>query len=325
MAYAIGVDLGGTKILTALVDGSGRVVHRQRVPTPQEGPPAVVEAIAGTVDVVLRNAGVPQREVTGLCVGAPGPLDPRTGVVYEPPNLAGWHDVPLARMLGERLRMPAHVENDANAAALGEWWIGAGRGIHDLVYLVVGTGIGGGIIIDDVLLQGVSGTAGEVGHMTIDVNGPRCGCGRPGHLEAMAAGPAIARMAADAIAAGRQSAVLAMAGGDPARITAQLVDDAAHQGDALARDVLEQAGYYLGVGVANLLNLINPRRVVIGGGVSKAGDLIFAPIRRTVQTLAFEHPARDADVVPAALGDDVGAIGAATVVFVRAGQMVRPD
>ncbi len=323
MAYAIGVDLGGTKILTALVDATGRVVHRARVPTPRSGPAGVVEAIAGTVDEVLRSAEVKLREVRGLCVGAPGPLDPRTGVVYEPPNLPGWHDVPLAALLGTRLRMAAHVENDANAAAVGEWWIGAGRGVSDLVYMVVGTGIGGGIIIGDVLLQGVSGTAGEVGHMTIDVNGPRCGCGRAGHLEAMAAGPAIARMAREAIVSGRKSAVLAMAGGDPGGITAQLVDEAAQRGDPLARDVLERAGYYIGVGVANLLNLLNPRRVIIGGGVSHAGDLIFDPIRRAVRELAFEHPARDADIVPAALGDDVGAIGAAAVVFVGAGLIQR--
>lgn len=229
MAYAIGVDLGGSKILTALVDESGRVTHRQRVPTPREGPAAGVESIVGTVATVLQDAGVRPEDVAGMCVGAPGPLDPYSGVVLEPPNLVGWHNVPLARMLAARLPMPVRVEHDANATALAEWWIGAGRGVADLIYLTVSTGIGGGIIIDNTLVQGVGGTAGEVGHMTIDINGPRCGCGRLGHLEALAAGPAIARMTAEAVAAGRQTAALTLAGGDPSRITAEIVDDAARR------------------------------------------------------------------------------------------------
>ncbi len=323
--YAIGVDLGGTKILTALVDGAGRVVQRHRVPTPRGGPAAVVEAIAGTVDAVLQGTAVHRPQTTGIGVGSPGPLDPRTGIVLEPPNLPGWHDVPLARMLSDRLGMITHIEHDANAAALAEWWIGAGRGVRDLVYVTISTGIGGGIILGDALLQGHSGTAGEIGHTTIDVDGPRCGCGRPGHLEAMASGPAIARMAAEASGTGQRTVVLAMAGGDPSRITAKMVEEAARQGDVVARAVLARAGFYIGVGVANLLNLLNPRRVIIGGGVSKAGELLFGPIRRTVSELAFEHPARDAEIVPAALGDDVGAIGAAAVVFARSGRLQRTD
>ncbi len=324
MAYALGVDLGGTKILAALVDGSGRVRHRHRVPTPQAGPAAVVEAIAGAVDAVLHGAAVRRGLVAGLGVGAPGPLDPRTGMVFEPPNLVGWRDVPLARMLRDRLALEAHVENDANAAALAEWWIGAGRGTHDIVYLTISTGIGGGIILNDVLLHGVSGTAGEVGHMTIDLDGPRCGCGRVGHLEALASGPAIARMAQQA-AADQPTVLLELAAGDRSRITAELVDEAARHGDALAQAVLARAGVAIGVGVANLLNLLNPSRVIIGGGVSRAGELLMAPIRQTVRAQAFDRPARDADIVLAALGDDVGVIGAAAVVFVRSGRLHRPS
>lgn len=321
MRYAVGVDLGGTKILTALVGETGEVAGRERVATPQRGPEAVVEAIAGTVRAVL--SGVNPPDVLGVGVGAPGPMNPGTGVVYQPPNLEGWHDVPLADLLAARMRMPAHVENDANAAAVGEWWKGAGRGVSDLIYLTVSTGVGGGIIIGDRLVHGVSGTAGEIGHMTIEVNGPRCVCGNTGCLEALVSGTAIARMTREAIAAGRPTAILDLAGGDPSGVTAEIVDRAARRGDALAREIFERAGFYLGVGVANLLNLFNPARIIIGGGVSKAGDLLFEPTRRTVRLRAFERPARDAEIVPAQLGDDVGAVGAAAVVFSRTRNLRR--
>ncbi|MGH2349014.1 MAG: ROK family protein, partial [bacterium] len=192
-SYAIGVDLGGTKILTAVVTGDGRVVARERVPTPQEGPDSVVAAVAGTVEAALAAAGLPAHAVAGIGVGAPGPLNPETGMVFEPPNLRGWHDVPFRALLADRLGIRTYLQNDADAAALGEWRFGAGRGVDDLVYITVSTGIGGGIIIGGTLLLGVSGTAGEIGHMTIDVNGPRCVCGNTGCLEVLAAGPAIAR------------------------------------------------------------------------------------------------------------------------------------
>ena len=315
--YAVGVDLGGTKILSALVDDGGVVHQRHRMATPQQGPDSVVTAIAESVQSVLRASRVGHGDVVGVGVGAPGPLDPLSGVVFQPPNLAGWYNVPLADLLRQRVKLPVCVENDANAAALGEWWVGAGRGVHDLVYITVSTGIGGGLIINDALVHGVSGTAGEIGHMTIDIHGPRCVCGNTGCLEVLASGKAIARMAREAIAARRSTKVLDLAGGDAERMTAELVAAAARQGDAVAREVFDQAGTYVGVAVASLLNLLNPAKVVIGGGVSKAGDLLFDPVRRTARERAFERPARDADIVPSALGDDVGVVGTAAVVFLR--------
>ncbi|MDR7401919.1 MAG: ROK family glucokinase [Armatimonadota bacterium] len=321
--YVIGVDLGGTKILTALVEPSGDVRARRRVATPQAGPEAVVEAIAATVEGVLADASLPRADCLGVGVGAPGPLDPQTGVVYEPANLPGWRDVPLAALLAARLGLPCHVENDANAAAVGEWWVGAGRGVADLVYITVSTGIGGGIILGHRLVQGCSGTAGEIGHTVVDLDGPVCGCGRRGHLEALASGRAIARMAAEAVAAGRPTSLAAL-GADPARLSAEVVAREAGRGDAVAREIFERAGFYVGVGVANLLNLLNPRRVVIGGGVSKAGALLLDPVRRTARQLAFERPARDAEIVPAALGDDAGVVGAAAVVLQRTGALGVP-
>lgn len=315
--HAIGIDLGGTKILTAVVSDDGAVLARDRVGTPQEGPDSVVVAVAQTVDAVLSAAGLAPDAIGGIGIGAPGPLNSQTGVVFQPPNLRGWHDVPLGPILGDRLHMPVWVANDANAAALGEWRFGAGRGVDDLVYMTISTGIGGGIILGGTLREGVSGTAGEIGHMTIDVNGPRCVCGNTGCLEVLAAGPAIARAAQEAVRAGRPSALLARAGGTIEGITARVVAAAAAAGDAVAADVFHRAATYVGVGVANLLNILNPAMVILGGGVSTAGDLLLEPVRRTARERAFERPARDARIVLAQLGDDVGAIGAATVAFLR--------
>lgn len=306
----LGVDLGGTKILTALVDDLGRVLDRVRIATPAGGPDAVVAAIVDSVRTVTGRAGIARAAVGGLGVGAPGPMDPATGVVFEPPNLPGWRDVPLAEMLASRLRLRVFVENDANAAALGERWAGAGVGVDDLVYITVSTGIGGGLILGGRLYHGVSGTAGEIGHMVIEPGGPRCNCGRFGCLEALAAGPAITREAREAIRSGAPTTLSQLP--DEA-LTAETVARAAWDGDPVARQIYARAAAALGVGVTNLVNLLNPAMVIIGGGVARAGELIFAPVRRIVREEAFERPGAAVQIVPAALGDDVGAIGAAAV------------
>ncbi|MDR7419289.1 MAG: ROK family protein [Armatimonadota bacterium] len=313
--YYLGVDLGGTKILTALVNGRGQVLQRARIATPAGGPEDVVAAIVATVHDVTHQAHLEAGAVRGIGVGAPGPMDPETGVVFEPPNLPGWRDVPLGAMLTVRLGMPAFVENDANAAALGERWAGAGAGIDDLIYMTVSTGIGGGLILNGDLYHGVSGTAGEVGHMVIDPRGPRCPCGRTGCLEAIASGTSIARDAREAVRAGRPTALAALAPGD---LDAAAVARAAHDGDPVAREIYARAASALGTGIANLVNLLNPAMVIIGGGVARAGDLIFAPVRRIVRQEVFERPGAAVQIVPALLGDDVGAVGAAAVAKARA-------
>lgn len=322
--HVLAVDIGGTKILTALVSSAGDVRARRLVETPNRGVEAVLDVIASSTAKVLAESGMRTEQILAVGVDAPGPLDPREGVVFEAPNLVGWRNVPLGRLLAEHLGLPVFVEHDATAAALGEWWIGAGRGAHDLIYLTVSTGIGGGIIIDDRLVHGVSGTAGEVGHMTIDVDGPACPCGRStGCLEVLASGTAIARMAREAVAAGRHTTVLAMAGGDPQALGAHHVASGARADDPVAVEIFTRAATYLGVGVANLLNLLNPERVIIGGGVSKAGDLLFEPVRRVATARAFERPGHDVEILPAALGDDVGAVGAAAIALQRSGIALR--
>jgi glucokinase len=312
--YYLGVDLGGTKILTALVDDRGQVLRRVRVATPTDGPEPVVAAITETVRLVTRQGGLELSMSCGLGVGAPGPMDPQTGVVFEPPNLPGWRDVPLGAMLARRLGIPAFVENDANAAALGERWAGAGVGIDDLIYMTVSTGIGGGLIFGGRLYHGVSGTAGEVGHMVIDPRGPQCPCGRVGCLEALASGPSIARDARAAVRSGKPTALAVI---PPDDLDAAAVAAAALDGDPVALEIYARAAAALGAGIANLVNLLNPAMVIIGGGVSHAGDLIFPVVRRIVRQEAFERPASAVQIVPALLGDDAGAVGAAAVVRER--------
>lgn len=312
----LGVDLGGTKILTALVDAGGRVLARERVVTPSRGPEGVVDAIVGTVERVCAAAGVPLAAVAGVGVGAPGPMDPHTGVVFEPPNLPGWRDVPLGAMLAARLRARVFVENDANAAAMGERWMGAGRGADDLIYITISTGVGGGLVLRGRLYHGVTGTAGEVGHMVIDPSGPRCACGRTGCLEALASGTAIARAARAAVEGGARTTLAAL----PAEaVTAEAVAAAAREGDAVAREVYARAARALGIGIANLVNLLNPALVILGGGVADAGELLFGPVRRIVREEAFERPAAAVRIVPAGLGGLAGVVGAAAVVRDRLG------
>jgi glucokinase len=312
----IGVDLGGTKILTALVDEQGQVTSRVRIPTPKGGPEAVVDAVVEAVHEVCARAGVDRSAARGVGVGAPGPLDPESGVVFEPPNMPGWRDVPLAEMLSRRLGLCVAVENDANAAAMGEHWVGAGAGIDDLIYITVSTGIGGGLILGGRLYRGVTGTAGEVGHVVIETGGPRCGCGRLGCLEALASGTAIAREARAAVLAGQPTSLSVI---PVERLEAEDVARAAREGDPLARKVFARAAAALGTGIANLVNLFNPSLVIVGGGVARAGDLLFGPVRRIVHQEAFERPGAAVRIVPAGLGDDVGAVGAAAVARERFG------
>ncbi len=309
----VGVDLGATKIAAGLVRGEREILSRVRVLTmAEEGPRAVMDRIVSCVrhlmEAVLPEAG-PVKAV-GIC--SPGPLDQRRGVVLSPPTLPGWHDIPLKAIVEEEVALPTFIEHDAKAAALAEYYLGAGQGCRDMVYITVSTGIGAGIIMDGKLLRGCANVAGEIGHMTIDVNGPPCICGQRGCVEAFASGPAIARATQQAIAAGVRSRITELAG-DPDEITAEVVTQAAQEGDALACHILSEAGAYLGVGIANLANLLNPSCVVIGGGVSKAGELLLEPLRQAVQQWAYSVAAEPLTVVPSALGDDVGILGAAIV------------
>ena len=266
---------------------------------------------------LLAARDVEPSTVCAIGVAAPGPIDARSGVVTAPPNLPGWENVPLAKLIHEEFGLTAYLENDANAAALGEHRFGSGRGCRHMVYVTASTGIGGGFIFDGRLYTGATGGAAEVGHMTLVPDGPLCGCGNRGCLEALASGSAIAREARRHIERGVPTLIAELAGGDPGRITAKLVAEAADQGDREANAILDLAMGYLGVGVANLVNLLNPELMVIGGGLAKMGDRLFDPVRRAIDLRAFPSAAQAVELRPAQLGDDVGLLGAAAVAISR--------
>jgi glucokinase len=313
-SYIISVDIGGTQIRAALSDREGNIIHRVAHPTlAEEGP----EPVIGRIKEAIREAvGQHLGEVQAIGIATAGPLDPWEGVIIKAPNLPGWRNVPLKAIIEKEFGLLTYVGNDANLAALAEQRFGAGKGTRDLIYITHSTGIGGGIIVDGRMLLGSKGLGAEVGHITLDIDGPRCGCGSIGCLEAMAAGPAIARNAVQAIEAGRETIIPDLVDGDLSRISAREVNEAAQQGDALGIELIRQAGELLGIGLVSLIHLFNPEIIVIGGGVSKAGDLLFEPVRQTVRARCMaEDYWRDTPIVPAALGEDVGLMGAIALVL----------
>ena len=315
MRYLVGVDIGGTNIVVGTVaeDGSAVLGIGQAPTLPEEGPQAVVGRIARLVQSSIaeaqKTAGVPRDRIVGVGIGSPGPLDRERGVVLLTPNL-GWRDLPLRDLVSEATGLPASLDNDANCAIYGEWWAGAARGSRFVVGLTIGTGIGGGIVIDGKLYYGTSGVAGEVGHTTIDSTGRRCKCGNYGCLEAYASGPAIAARAVEGLEIGAESDLPERVGGDLAKITAQTVYEAAKAGDEYALEIVRDTAKFLGAGVGNLVNIFNPDTVVIVGGVTMAGDQLFVPLRGEVKRRAFKPAVDRCRIVPGELPGTAGVVGA---------------
>ena len=314
--YIVGVDLGGTNIVTGAlpVDGS-RTYGVRSAPTDVGGGAdgvvdRIVAQIEGTIADTMRQAGVPRDAFAGVGIGAPGPLNRRQGLVIVAPNL-GWKNFPLRDRISARTGLPATLDNDANCATVGEWWQGAARGGRHVVGLTIGTGIGGGLIVDGKLYHGASDVAGEIGHSTIEVNGRHCKCGNYGCLEAYASGPAIATRAREVLVReGTESLMPQMVDGDLERITAATVYEAARQGDPVANDIVRDTGRYLGTGVANLLNIFNPDVVVVTGGVTAAGERLFAPLNAELRRRAFAPAVAAARVVAGELPGTAGVVGA---------------
>jgi glucokinase len=319
--FVLGIDIGGTNLVVGSVAEDGSALHALRSePTHAEaGQQDVLDRLITlaqrTIEQTRRE--VPEAEILGVGVGAPGPLDTKSGIVLLTPNL-GWVNLPLRQIIHERLGLPAALDNDANCAILGEWWMGAARGTRNAIGITIGTGIGGGIVVEGKLFHGASDCAGEIGHTTIDTEGRRCKCGNYGCLEAYASGPNIALRAVEEIKAGAVSRLSSYVGGDLGQVTAQTVYQAAHDGDDLALEVVNDTAKFLGTGIANLLNIFNPEVVVVCGGVTLAGDHLFVPLRREVARRAFKPAVNVCRIVPCELTGTAGVYGAAKV-FLEAG------
>lgn len=306
----LALDIGGTNFRLALADERGRILKRRSGPTrPEEGPERLLKRVKRGVEGLLSDPDM-KRMVKGVGVGAAGPLDLESGMLLHPPNLPGWHHVPLKSMLEESLDFPVWLRNDVDLGALGEHRFGAGRGFQQLIYLALGTGIGGGVILGGQLLSGTRVSAMEAGHMVVSPGGPRCNCGREGCLEALASGTAIARRAAERLLRGEQSQLIEMVNGKAERITAELVARAANKGDRLAQQVLQEAGRWLGIGVVNLILLFDPEVVIIGGGVAGAGDFLLEPVRQAVKRWVVPYFEREVPVVRSRLGGNSNLMGA---------------
>jgi len=310
----IGVDVGGTKVASLAVDiATGAVAGRGRVATPASDAEATVATVVESVVALLRE----HPEAVAVGVGASGLAD-REGVLHFSPNVA-WRDLPLAARIAEAVGRPTVVENDASAAAWGEFRFGAGRGASEVLVVTVGTGIGGGIISGGELLGGANGFAAEIGHVIVEPGGPRCGCGNLGCWEQVASGRAIDRLGREAAGRDPAGAIAELAGGDSTAVTGRLVTGAARAGDAEAIAILAEVGRRLGEGIAGLINILDPEVVVIGGGAIQAGDLLLEPARLACAATTEGRAHRpDVPLVPASLGPDAGAVGAADLAYRRA-------
>jgi glucokinase len=314
MKKYIGCDLGGTNLRAGIVDvNNGSVLHQMSVQTlAREGYDAVMKRMADLFPQLIQAAGMKKQDIGGIGIGAPGVLDLQRGETLFLPNLPGtWPHVPLRDKITKLTGLPVAILNDVRSITNGEWLFGAGRSVDTVAVFAIGTGIGGGLVINGQLHLGLGGTGGELGHTTIDFNGPRCGCGNYGCLEAYASGPAIAAMGIKPVVQGLTTSIGAMCEYDLNRITPELIAHAARAGDEIALDIYEKAGFYIGIAAANICASIGPRHIVIGGGVSRVGDLLLNPIRRTLRERITVMPVEQVEVVQSQLGDHAGVIGVA--------------
>lgn len=315
------IDLGGTKIAGALADGSGQVLCQRIIPTAShEGPGPVVQRIGALVEALMAECGTRPR---ALGMGVPGLVDVQSGVTRFLPNLpTQWRDEPVAERLSARLKCPVYLLNDVRTATLGELTFGKGQAVQSLAFFALGTGIGGGVVIDGKLRLGPLGAAGELGHQTIIPDGPLCGCGNRGCLETLASGPAIAAQGVWLMSAGRAPALYDLVGGDAAQVTPREMAVAATRGDEAVRDVLQRAAAYLGIGIANVVTILHPELVVLGGSVAEIGALLFDTVRQTLLARVGMFPTDGVRIEKSALGDRAGLLGG--VALARGGGLRKP-
>ncbi|MYF97892.1 ROK family glucokinase [Candidatus Poribacteria bacterium] len=311
----VGVDMGGTKILSAVVDAEGNILSTAKVPTQaKDDTSIVIDRIAECIREAFQKSGVEANSIQAIGIGAPGPLDPQTGVVIFAPNL-GWKDVPLKTELEARIDIPTFVDNDVNVGTLGEHTFGAGKGIQNLVGIFVGTGIGGGIILNGELFHGASKTAGEIGHIVVKADGPKCGCGTRGCLEALASRTAMTKAFQKAILKkGKKSILKNLTNGNLEQIRSGTLAKAVQSKDKLTLKVFKETTKYLGVGIGSIVNFLNPEMIVLGGGVVEAlDDKFINDIRKAAKKYALPDTLKGVQIVRAQLGDDAGVLGAAAL------------
>ena len=319
--HVAGIDIGGTKLATIVADSTGHILSKVRKPTLAErGPEYALQLLFDMVRETIELANLEQNSISAIGVSCGGPLDTKTGVVYSPPNLPGWDALPLKAKLEAEFGIPVTIENDANASALAEHRFGGGRGYDALLYMTMSTGIGGGIVINGQIYHGANDSAGEVGHQILLPDGPPCGCGKRGCLEALCSGPAIARRAQAAIRKQLETGKIAttellkLADRRIETVKSEHVLAAARTGDALALQLVDETAYYMGWGIANLVNILNPDIVLLGTIAIAAGDLLLNPIRKTVAEFAMTRPAEAVKIEPAQLGEALGDLAAIALV-----------
>lgn len=311
--FRIGVDVGGTNIKIALVGTNGEIVYSNSISTRAEmGYEYTISAMKQAVVDLMKETKTDAKNIEGIGFGFPGQIDYKNGIVRFATNIPGWVDVPIEEIFEKEFGIPTRVDNDVRCATLGELNFGAGKGCKNLVCITLGTGIGSGIVVDGKLVRGASNVAGEIGHIKLQMNGgPLCGCGDYGCFEAFASGPSIVAMAQEYIKGGKSAKFREMA--DP-EITPYIVAQAAKEGDVVAKRIFTIMGEYVGFGLASVINLLNPERIIIGGGVADAGEIIFAPIRETISKRAMPIAAAAVEIVPAQLGNMAGVIGASLLI-----------
>lgn len=310
--YVIGVDLGGTKISTAISTIEGNMLANVVLPTKaEEGEAAVLGRIMQSIDEVIIGSSISIAEVEAIGIGSPGPLDAKKGIIITTPNLP-FKDYNLVQPLKEKYNIPVYLDNDANAAAIGEYMFGAGKGKESIVYFTVSTGVGGGAVLDGKVYRGHTSNALEIGHTTVDPNGPRCNCGNLGCLEAMSSGTAIAKKGKEAVSTNVETSLKKYD-----TVTSYEVFKEAEAGDEVAKDIMDNALTYLGIGVANAIATFDPEMIIIGGGVSKAGDIVFDTVKKVVNKRCFKSMAESCEIVPAGLGSDAGVVGAVALAIIE--------
>lgn len=310
----IGIDVGGTNVKLALVDDKGNINYSNSVPTRAEmGYEYTVNNIKQAIRDLLTETKLSTKDIEGIGFGFPGQVDYKSGVVRLAPNIPGWVDVPIAKLIEDEFKIPTRVDNDVRCAALGELNYGAGKGCENLICITVGTGIGSGLIINGKLVRGASNAAGEIGHIKLQMHdGPICGCGDTGCMEAFASGPSIVAMAENYIRGGKSTKFREMANG--AQITPYIVCEAAKAGDPVAKRIFKIMGEYIGIGLASVVNLLNPEKIIVGGGVADAGDLLINPMKHTLKERAMKIAGDAVEIVPAQLGNTAGVIGASLLI-----------